>query len=61
MKAAEILAGVEGAAAVAIAAYPTPMTESERKFFRLGFIAGTEHGIGVAQKEFAELMPEPRG
>lgn len=57
MNATEIIAGVEAACAIALAGIERPLTEAERAAFQLGFIAGTDHGIALTQREYAEVIP----
>lgn len=59
---AEVIAATEIACIQAMAALERdnrePMTNEQRQFYRLGFLAGKLNGLDVAMKEYAGLLEE---
>jgi hypothetical protein len=58
MTASEIMVRIEIALHLALAKHGADMDEDERRAFRLGFLAGTRHGLDAARQEMRAAVKQ---
>jgi hypothetical protein len=54
----EMMAQIETALVLALVEFGTGMTQDERRAFRLGFLAGTRHGLDAAREQMKEIAKQ---